>query len=70
MSIDKTRVYESGFASAVGAVVGLKRAIDLVEFDMEKVVAAWAEGVCVMLVSLDVIHQRLNNKLKELGKCA
>ncbi|MFB8793305.1 MAG: hypothetical protein U7126_03520 [Microcoleus sp.] len=34
MSIDKTRVYESGFASAVDAVVGFKRAIDLVEFSM------------------------------------
>jgi len=39
-------------------------AAKLVEFDGEKVVAAWAEGKFVVPVWLDVIYGRLNNKFK------
>jgi hypothetical protein len=33
----------------------------LVEFELEKVVAAWAEGEFVVPVWLDVIYQRLHD---------
>ena len=36
----------------------------LVEFDVEKVVAAWAEGKFVVPVWLDVIYGRLHEKVK------
>ncbi|MEG3899053.1 MULTISPECIES: hypothetical protein [unclassified Microcoleus] len=36
----------------------------LIEFDVEKVVAAWAEGKFVVPVWLDVIYGRLPKKMK------
>jgi DNA-binding transcriptional MerR regulator len=36
----------------------------LVEFDVEKVVAAWAEGNFIVPVWLDVIYGRLREKLR------
>jgi hypothetical protein len=36
----------------------------LVEFDVEKVVTAWAEGKFVVSVWLDVIYGRLREKMK------
>lgn len=39
-------------------------AAKLVESDVEKVVAAWAQGKFVMPVWLDVIYERLREKVK------
>ena len=39
-------------------------AAKLVEFELEKVVAAWAEGRCVVPVWLDVIQGRLRQGVK------
>ncbi|MEG4294175.1 hypothetical protein Q5692_35785 [Microcoleus sp. C2C3] len=39
--------------------------LNLVKFDVEKVVAAWAEGKFAVPVWLDVIHGRLREEVKE-----
>ena len=36
----------------------------LIEFDVDKVVAAWAEGKFIVPIWLDVIYGRLREKVK------
>ncbi len=47
-----------------------EQSFDLVEFDSSKAIALWAEGLPVVPVWLDVIHQQLEVRLKDWGKCA
>jgi len=47
-----------------------EQSFDLAEFDSSKAIALWAEGLPVVPVWLDVIHQRLEARLKGWGKCA
>ncbi|MFE1746042.1 hypothetical protein [Coleofasciculus sp. H7-2] len=48
----------------------VNQSFDLVEFDMQRAIALWQEGLPVVPVWLDVIHQRLETQLKLWGKCA
>jgi DNA-binding transcriptional MerR regulator len=42
----------------------------LAEFDLERVTAAWLEGLPIVPVWLDVIYQRVETRLKGWEKCA
>jgi len=46
------------------------QAFCLAEFDVERVTAAWAEGLSIVPVWLDVIYQRVEGRLKAWEKCA
>ncbi len=44
------------------------RSLQVVEFDMARVIVVWQEGLPVVPVWLDVIHHQLEARLKGWGK--